>query len=107
MHIHIHIHHHANDELLKSIYKQNQKIMDTQEQLVAKVDAATAKLVKIGEESRKTLQTVAELKEALANQGSVSPELQAAFDRLEVQVGAVDDLVPDAEPPIEGENSGL
>jgi septal ring factor EnvC (AmiA/AmiB activator) len=105
MHIHIHIHHHTNDELLKSIYKQNKKIIMTQAELAEQMNEQTAKITKIGTESTKTLEKVAELEEALNNQDNVSPELQAAFDNLKAQVTVVDDLIPDA--PVEGENSGL
>jgi hypothetical protein len=89
---------------LKLIYKQNQKIIMNQTEMAEKLDGVTTKLVKIGEESKKTLQAVADLKAELANQENVSPGLQASFDRLEAQATVVDDLVPDpiVEPPIEG-----
>lgn len=75
-----------------------------QTEMAAKLDGVTTKLVKIGEESKKTLQAVADLKAELANQENVRPELQASFDRLEAQATVVDDLVPDpvVEPPVEG-----
>lgn len=88
----------------KIIQKQNQKIIMTQTEMAEKLDGVTTKLVKIGEESKKTLQAVADLKAELANQENVSPGLQASFDRLEAQATVVDDLVPDpvVEPPVEG-----
>lgn len=95
-------------QILKSIYrdqkiiqKQNQKIMDTQTQIVEKINAAIAQLGKIKEESTATLTKVSELQAVIDNQGGVSPELQEAVDKLLAQAKVVDDLVPDAIPPVE------
>lgn len=90
--------------LTKSTHNKTTQIIMTQTEMAEKLDGVTTKLVKVGEESKKTLQAVADLKEQLANQENVSPELQASFDRLEAQATVVDDLVPDpvVEPPVEG-----
>lgn len=74
-----------------------EKIMATQAQLAEQLNTVTAQIAKIGTESTKTLQKVTELEEALANQDSVSPALQTAFDNLKAQVTVVDDLIPDAQ----------
>lgn len=63
--------------------------------MAADMNAMTQKVAKIGTESTKTLEKVAELEAALANQDNVSPELQTAFDNLKAQVTVVDDLIPD------------
>ena len=75
---------------------QNKKAMATQEEITQALTDLTATVAKIGDETKATLQKVADLETALAGQASVSPELQAAFDALKDQVGIVDALVPDA-----------
>ncbi len=76
------------------------KIMDTQAQTAAKVQAVTNELVKVGTETRSLLTKIDDLT-AIINTGAVntSPELQAAVDALTAQAQLVDDLVPDAPPP--------
>ena len=56
---------------------------------------------KIGGETTALVSEVATLKEALANAGVTSPEVDAAVAAIEERVKAVDDLVPDAAPPVE------
>lgn len=104
---HIHIIKNDNDEilsLLKIIYEQNKKIIMTQQELTQIINAITAQVGKIKEESTATLAKLSELQEIINNQGGVSPELQAAVDALKAQVQVVDDLVADAPvvPPIDG-----
>lgn len=94
----IHIH---NDfgpllESFLSIHQKLEKIMSTQTEFAAQVQAISTQVAKIGEESKITLQKVIDLEAALANQDNVSPELQAAVDELKQQVQVVDDLVADA-----------
>jgi hypothetical protein len=89
-------------ELLK-IHELNLKletIMGKQIDMAQEMAAITAQVAKIGEESKATLQKVADLEAALAAQDSVTPELQTAFDALKAQVTVVDDLIPDATPPV-------
>lgn len=89
---------------VKLIHEQNQLIIMKQTELAAEMTVLTEKVAKIGTESTKTLEKVAELEEALNNQDNVSPELKTAFDNLKAQVTVVDDLIPDVTtPPIEGE----
>lgn len=80
------------------IYLKQTKIMSTQLEISQELTVLTATVTKIGEESKTTLQKVTSLEAELAK-GEVTPELQAAFDALKVQVVVVDDLVPDATPP--------
>jgi uncharacterized protein YoxC len=75
---------------------QNKKIMATQEEITQALTDLTAVVVKVGEETKATLQKVADLETALASQADVSPALQSAFDALKEQVGIVDALVLDA-----------
>mgnify|MGYP001564358728 CR=1 FL=1 len=81
----------------KSIPYLLEKIMASVAELTAQVNAATAKLAKIGTETQKLLKDIADLKLIIA-QGTVTPELQAAVDALAAQAGVVDDLVEDAAP---------
>lgn len=87
--------------ILLFIYLNTKTIMATQAELAAALAEVTATVAKIGTETTATLAKVAELETALANAGTVSPEVQAAFDALKEQVGIVDGLVPDAVPPTE------
>lgn len=84
--------------------------MGTQEDLAAQLtaqgeqlDALTTKVVKIGTETKGLQDAIAVLQGEIANQGTVSPALQAAADNvtaklaaLTTAVQAVDDSVPDA-----------
>jgi len=72
-----------------------EKIMATQQELAAQVTAANGKLTKIGAETGTLLAKIEELKQAIANAPTVTPELQAAVDALSAQAQIVDDLVPD------------
>ena len=98
--ISVHVHNDFGSllESFLSIHQKLDKIMSTQTELAAQVQAISAQVSKIGEESKVTLQKVIDLETALANQDNVSPELQAAVDALKKQVQVVDDLVADAPP---------
>jgi hypothetical protein len=87
-----------DNDKLNLITQKLDKIMSTQQEIAAGLNAATEQLKKIATESGKTLQKVSELEAALANQSNVTPELQSAFDALKTQVQVVDDLVPDELP---------
>lgn len=103
--VHIHHHHHGCCsaetgvmDLLRKVFHQGEKIMATQAELATKLDGVTTQLVKISGESSKTIALVQELRDIIANGPPVTPELQAAFDKLAAQAQVVDDLTPD-EPP--------
>lgn len=74
--------------------------MSSQTDIAQGLTALTAQVAKIGEESKVTIQKLADL-ETQINNAPVTPELQAAFDALKAQVTVVDDLIPDAAPPTE------
>lgn len=82
--------------VLHAILNKVSRIMTTQTELATSIADLTTTVQKIGTETTATLQKVTDLEAALANAGSVAPEVQAAFDALKAQVQAVDDLVPDA-----------
>lgn len=84
-------------ELKLILINAQELIMATQAEIAAGLTAASAALTKIGQETSTTLDKVRALEEEI-NNGNVSPELQAAFDDLKVQVQRVDDMVPDAIP---------
>ena len=74
----------------------------TQEELAQGLTDVTTQLVKVKGEVTTTVAKVAELEAALANQGTVSPEVQAAFEGLKASVTAVDELIPDTIAPDAG-----
>lgn len=65
------------------------KIMSTQAELTDKINSLTSKVNKVATE-------IQALKDALANQPGVTPELQAAVDSLDAAITSADDLNPDA-----------
>lgn len=91
---------------LKLIYKQNQSIMLTQEQLVQGLKDVNTQLTKIKGESTATLQKVSDLEEALKNQGNISPEVETAFNAVKAQTQSLDDLIVDAPTPGTGGEVG-
>ena len=76
------------------------KIMTTAAELAQGLTEGTEQVRKIGTETTATLGKVAELETALANAGSVSPEVEAAFQALKAQVQVVDALIPDTSTPV-------
>jgi len=73
-------------------YKQ----MATITELVQGLNDLSAEVAKIGLETQVTLQKVTDLQLALENSQTVTPEVQAAFDALKLQIQTVDDLIADA-----------
>ena len=98
-----HIYDHTGDkdvlEKLNFIIEQNKTIMDNQKDAAAEVKAVTEQLKKVGVESAKTLQKIADLEAVVANLPKVDPELADAIAELKSQAKIVDDMVPD--PPVE------
>ncbi len=84
--------------LLRTVLRQGETIMATQDELIVQINAVNDKMVKIGTETTMLLDKVAELT-AILEAGPVSDELQAAVDAVTAQAQVVDDLVPDAPPP--------
>jgi seryl-tRNA synthetase len=91
---------------LKLLNQQNVKIMANQQELAAQINEISGTITKIKGETQTTLDKVQELQDVINNQGGVSAELQAAVDNLKAQVQVVDELIPDAPPPVEGEPQG-
>lgn len=74
---------------------QQRKIMSNQAQTLAILQAASATLTKISEETKTLLTKVTDLQDALNNAGNNTPEVDAALTALTDQLKVVDDLVPD------------
>lgn len=70
--------------------------MATQAELTAQLQAASAKIEKVGGETRSLITKVQELTDVINNLPEVSPELKAAADNVTAQLEIVDGLVPDA-----------
>ena len=83
---------------LAKLTKAVENLQMTQQEMAAKLTTVSDQLTKIGTETTKLLADVADLKTQLTN-GPVTPELQAAFDKVAAQAQTVDDLVPDAPTP--------
>jgi uncharacterized protein YoxC len=78
------------------VIKYLERIMSTQAELALALDVIKVQVGKIGTETQSLKDKVAELVEALAAAGAVSPEVEAALEALKAQVQVVDDLVVDA-----------
>lgn len=96
MKIEIHIHHHgaSNDEL-RAINRKLEHIMGTEAENTATLNALTAQVTKVGEETRALLQKIADLTAIIEAGNNSGPEFDAALAALQAQVGVVDGLVPD------------
>lgn len=99
--VHVHVHPcdgckvgHKLDQILTLIGG----IMSTQAELAAALDAVNTKLIKIGTEVTTILTRIDELEAAVAA-NPVSPEVQAAMDRVTSQAQVLDDLNPDTPVP--------
>jgi len=79
---------------LIKIVKQNKSIMATQAE-------QTAKLVAAADKAEKILKEVQALKTAYDNSGNSTPEMDAAFARIEAAQSGTDDLNADEVPPSE------
>lgn len=82
--------------VLAGINNKLTQIMATQAQVAADLVALTDQVTKIKSEVTGKLQ---ELADAIAAQGTASPEVEAALAGLKAEVQAVDDLVVDPLPP--------
>ena len=101
----INVHHHLDGERnrierqLHTVLKLLGDIMATQAELTKQVNDLTAKVTKIGTETRTLLDKIDQLQAVIDAGAEVSPELQKAVDDLSAQAEVVDGLVPDAPPP--------
>lgn len=85
-------------DMLHFLTEQGTQIMATQTEMAAALNKVNDQLVKVGGETTQLLKDIDDLKVLIAN-APVTPELQAAFDKVAAQAKVVDDLVPDAAPP--------
>jgi methyl-accepting chemotaxis protein len=90
-------------KLLEKILMNQQELAQALTDVQTNVAAISAAVDKVGVESQATLQKVSDLEAALNSGGTVSPEVQSAFDAVKASVAsladkvtAVDDLIPDA-----------
>lgn len=83
-------------EGLHAINHKVDLIMATQVQHAEELRQVTAKIVKIGTETAKTLQRVIDLEALLAAGGDTSEEVNEAVAALKVQAQLTDDLTPDS-----------
>ncbi len=97
---HFHFHGADTKKVLDRLDTLERTIMSSQADLAVALDAATAKVTKIGGETRKLLTKIQELTDAIANGGPVTPEVEAKLAALNEQLGIVDGLVDD-EPPVD------
>lgn len=113
MRIDVHVFvHDARDDLLVTLNHKVDNLMLTMAELQTTLESATQKIqtigtevTKVSAESTTSLQKIADLTAALANQGNTTPEVDAALaalqdslTKLATQVQAVDALVPDSTP---------
>ena len=88
-----HNHYYGDSKTQKRIFSLLNTIKMTEQEVLDRLDAAAAKAEKNKQE---TIAVVAELKDAIAAQGTVSPAVTAALDKLDATLQSTDDLVADA-----------
>lgn len=81
--------------LLRTLKYNTHTIMDSQVQLTEKLTKVSTQMDKISAESTKNLQAIQDLQAVIDAGAQVSPELQAAVDKVTTQAQALDDLTPD------------
>lgn len=87
-----------DNEKLNSIISQLNTVIMNDQELIAKLTAMGLVVDKIKLESTGSLQLITDLRAALANQGTISPAVEAVVTALEAKLKSVDDLVADQEP---------
>lgn len=88
----------SNGATIQDLHELELKIMKTQAEIAADLRNAVTTINKIGDETDKLKQTVADLQAAVANQPNATQELQDAAQAVSDQLKVVDDKVPDAVP---------
>jgi methyl-accepting chemotaxis protein len=83
---------------LAIIRNQLENIMTAVTELAGRVEAQTAQVAKIGEETRSLIATIQELQNALENV-ELPDAANAALDAMDIQLGIVDGLVQDLPVP--------
>lgn len=85
--------------VLKRIDELERTLMASNAAVAKQLSDAIERVAKIGEETRKLLKLIEELKAAGGINAEASPEVKAKADELDVQLGIVDELVTDETPP--------
>lgn len=83
---------------LPAILSRLETLMTTVTELAARVEAQTAQVAKIGEETRSLITKINDLQAALTN-AALPEDAIDALDALDAQLGIVDGLVADLPPP--------
>lgn len=87
-------------QLLAALIHVLKDIYMTEQDILAAVAAADAKVTKIAAETRTLISKVADLTSALAGAGTpLSPAVDAALNALNEHLQATDDLVADTPAP--------
>lgn len=98
----VHIHHHfdgGHPDVKHGLHEVQialERLLMTQAELTVKVSDLSTSVAKIGAETTKSLQMIADLQTQVAG---ADPALVAAVDALATQLQSVDDLVPDQPTP--------
>ncbi len=82
---------------LRAVHRKLDKIMATQDEIIAEQAKQLEVITKIGNETRKLTQQVGELIDII-NKGEVKPELADKTAEVSAQLKIVDDLVEDIPP---------
>lgn len=88
-----------NQSVLKRIDTLERTLMASNAAVAKQLSDAIERVAKIGEETRKLLKLIEELKAAGGINAEASPEVKAKADELDVQLGIVDEFVTDETPP--------
>lgn len=90
----------AHKQDLERIERLLNRIMATQTEIVAQLNAVNDKLKKIATEESSLVTKIEELQAIIDGMGdTASPELVAAAQAVSAQADVLDALVPDAPPP--------
>lgn len=105
MKLHVHVHHHSDPTigaLCQSIHHQVGLIMTKVSELEGRLDAIQTTMSKISGETSALVQQVADLKAQLQDV-DLPAGAEAKLAEIEATARRIDDAVPDATPPSEGD----
>ncbi len=86
--------------ILNSINERLGKLVANDTAILEKLKKVEDKLDKIGTETAALQTEIASLKDVIANGPPISPELQAAVDRVATKADAIDAMVDDGPTPV-------
>ena len=84
--------------VVDQLHQLQRTVVMNQQELLDRLNAADAAIVKIGTETTALLQAIANMQAAIDAAGNTTPEVDAALAALLAHAQAVDELVPDAAP---------